>query len=369
MRKRFFNMIAGADGQSCTMLLYGDIGEYEAVRSCDIVRELIEAGNQYGKIEARVNSNGGDVYSGIAIFNAFRTSKADITLYVDGIAASIAAVIVLCGKPVKMSRYARLMIHGVSGGCWGNKSALKGCLEEMEALENTLCTMLAEKTGKTEEDIRSMFFDEKDHWLTAEEALDLGIIDEIYDADPIPEDKTTPEQIYAHFINKYDSSLNNKNMIFEKLKQRPAFANCATEQDVLQHIDKLERDAAKVPDLEKEAAKVPDLEKEAAKVQTLTEQKTTLETELNTYKEKEKQETEAGYDQKVETAFQEGRITDPERPHFKALYRKDPETAESLISARPAKRRVMQNLHSPETPQAKGSFAEEMEKIRKATNQ
>ena len=133
---RFFNMIPGTD--ACCILLYGDIGDYDKVRSGDIARELIEAEAAYKKIDVRINSNGGDVYAGIAIFNAFRNSEADITIYVDAIAASMASVIALCGKPVKMSRYARLMLHSVSGGCYGNKNELRQCLSEVEALEDTL---------------------------------------------------------------------------------------------------------------------------------------------------------------------------------------------------------------------------------------
>ena len=152
---RFFNMIPGND--ACCILLYGDIGEYEDVRSGDIARELIEAEAAYKKIDVRINSNGGDVYAGIAIFNAFRNSKADITIYVDGIAASMASVIALCGKPVKMSKYARLMLHSVSGGCYGNKTELRRCLEEVEALENTLCQMYAPKLGISEEEIRARY--------------------------------------------------------------------------------------------------------------------------------------------------------------------------------------------------------------------
>ena len=105
-------MIPGTD--ACCILLYGDIGEYDDnVRSGDIARELLEAEALTGKVDVRINSNGGEVYSGIAIFNALKNSKADITIYVDGIAASMASVIALCGKPVQMSRYARLMLHSV----------------------------------------------------------------------------------------------------------------------------------------------------------------------------------------------------------------------------------------------------------------
>ena len=98
-------MIPGTD--ACCILLYGDIGEYDDnVRSGDIARELLEAEALTGKVDVRINSNGGEVYSGIAIFNALKNSKADITIYVDGIAASMASVIALCGKPVQMSRTA-----------------------------------------------------------------------------------------------------------------------------------------------------------------------------------------------------------------------------------------------------------------------
>ena len=62
-------MIPGTD--ACCILLYGDIGEYDDnVRSGDIARELLEAEALTGKVDVRINSNGGEVYSGIAIFNA-----------------------------------------------------------------------------------------------------------------------------------------------------------------------------------------------------------------------------------------------------------------------------------------------------------
>lgn len=86
-----------------------------------------------------------------------KNSKADITIYVDGIAASMASVIALCGKPVRMSRYARLMLHSVQGGCYGNKDEMKDCIREIEALEDTLCEMYATRMGKDKEEIRAMY--------------------------------------------------------------------------------------------------------------------------------------------------------------------------------------------------------------------
>ena len=214
-------MIPGTD--ACCILLYGDIGEYDDnVRSGDIARELLEAEALTGKVDVRINSNGGEVYSGIAIFNALKNSKADITIYVDGIAASMASVIALCGKPVQMSRYARLMLHSVQGGCYGNKDEMKDCIREIEALEDTLCEMYATRMGKDKEEIRAMYFDGKDHWLRADEALALGLIDGIYDADPVPED-STPEQVFQIFNNRLHKPQNENSMNLDELKRRPRF--------------------------------------------------------------------------------------------------------------------------------------------------
>lgn len=114
---KYFNIKKAASVS--TIYMYGDIG-YE-VASGQIAAELAACAEESERIDIRINSNGGDVFSGIAIYNAIRQSNADIRLYVDGVAASMASVIALCGKPVEMSRYARLMLHSVSGGCYGNK--------------------------------------------------------------------------------------------------------------------------------------------------------------------------------------------------------------------------------------------------------
>ena len=320
--KRFFNMIPGKDG--CCILMYGDIGEYSKVRSADITRELIEAEAQYSKIDVRINSYGGDVYTGIAIFNALRNSSADITIYIDGVAASMASVIALCGKRVEMSRYARLMLHGVQGGCYGNKKEIEECLKDIEVLENTLCGMYAEKLSKTPEEIKNEYFDGTDHWLTAEEALSLGFIDNIYDADPVPED-SSPEQIYNTFNNRLEAqSQNQREMNLDELRKRPAFSACASEEDVIRQINHLETEAAKVPDL--------------------TKQNTAMQERINVFENKAKEETAESIKKCLDDAEAAGRINQQTRPTYQALLEKDFENGSIAIQGLPAKKRVMNNL-------------------------
>ena len=315
-------MIPGTD--ACCILLYGDIGEYgDGVRSGDIARELLEAEALTGKVDVRINSNGGEVYSGIAIFNALKNSKADITIYVDGIAASMASVIALCGKPVQMSRYARLMLHSVQGSCYGNKDEMKNCIREIEALEDTLCEMYATRMGKAKDEIRAMYFDGRDHWLRADEALALGLIDGIYDADPVPED-STPEQVFQIFNNRLQQPQNENDMNLDELKKRPRFTNCATDDDFLREIGLLETEAGKVPSLNAEVDR--------------------LKGELKVFQDKAEADDAAARKQLLDAAEKDGRIDAATRPIYENLLAKDRENGEKALEKLSPKRSVMTDL-------------------------
>lgn len=315
-------MIPGTD--ACCILLYGDIGEYgDGVRSGDIARELLEAEALTGKVDVRINSNGGEVYSGIAIFNALKNSKADITIYVDGIAASMASVIALCGKPVQMSRYARLMLHSVQGSCYGNKDEMKNCIREIEALEDTLCEMYATRMGKAKDEIRAMYFDGRDHWLRADEALALGLIDGIYDADPVPEG-STPEQVFQIFNNRLQQPQNENDMNLDELKKRPRFTNCATDDDFLREIGLLETEAGKVPSLNAEVDR--------------------LKGELKVFQDKAEADDAAARKQLLDAAEKDGRIDAATRPIYENLLAKDRENGEKALEKLFPKRSVMTDL-------------------------
>ena len=316
-------MIAGKDGAAC-LLLYGNIGNYEDVRSGDIVRELLEIEATYPKVDVRINSMGGEVYAGIAIFNALRNSRADITIYIDGIAASIASVIAACGKPVHMSRFARLMIHSVSGGCWGDKDDLRKCIDEIDALEGTLAEIYASRTGKTAEEVRAEWFDGEEHWFTADEALAAGLVDGVYDTEPVPED-STPRQVYEIYQNR----LNPDKMLIDELRKRPSFANVTGDEEVLTRVGRLETEAAKVSGLETENE--------------------SLRNELRAYKDKEEADREAARVALVDAAVKDGRIKEPQREVYLNLLKADPKNGEEALKALRPARKVVDDLRNPPT--------------------
>lgn len=178
-KQKFFNY--SLDGSVGVIYLYGNVGSGEKVDSERVTQELAELERKTSEIQIRINSQGGEVFEGIAIFNALRRSTANITIYIDGVAASISAVIALCGKPLKMAQNSRLMLHNVSGGTYGTAEELIATANEIKELENILAVMVSARCKMTPEEFKIKYFNGKDNWLSADECVKIGLATEIYE--------------------------------------------------------------------------------------------------------------------------------------------------------------------------------------------
>ena len=248
---KIFKNILNPD--TAVILLYGEISDEGGdgkIGSRAFVTELMYLDENYPNLNIRINSVGGDVYPGIAIFNAIRQCRSKVTVFIDGIAASIAGVIALAGDRVEMSRYARMMLHNVSGGCYGNKQDLRDMITTIEGLEDTIAEIIGSRCNRTAEEIKTEYFDGADHWLKADEAQKMGLVDSLYDVDEKVPDGSSTEEIYRIFTNRLDTfqSKATNEMKLEELKKIPRFANCADEEAALAAVsetatraDELER--------------------------------------------------------------------------------------------------------------------------------
>lgn len=307
MKARFFNIIPGEG--SATLLLYGDIGDGDKVESGRIVSELISLQSQYGKIDVRINSRGGDVFSGMAIYNALRQSRSDITIFIDGVAASMAAIIALCGKPLYMSPYAKLMLHSVSGGTWGNASALRQVADQMEQLQKDLAHMIAGRCGMKSREVQEKYFDEKDHWIDAAEAVRMKLADGIYDMESPEEQPRTEEDIYHYFNNRLMTTgpKNKKEMaLIDDIKAIPSFNDKEDASAIVAHIKSLESKAIKADALQQA--------NDNYKAQLRGLRKKEVESFLN-------------------KAVADGKITKEQIPVMEKLMDKDRETVEAFINS------------------------------------
>ncbi len=166
------------------LLIYGDIGESwwgESVTAKDVVTQL--QGITASKIRVCVNSYGGSVADGLAIYNALRRHSAEIEVVIDGVAVSIASLIAMAGDTVMMPANALYMVHAPWGMSVGNSQDMRDYADTLDTMADAMVSAYTRKVGDAKaDDIRSLLKDGKDHWYTAAEAEAFGFIDMVTEA-------------------------------------------------------------------------------------------------------------------------------------------------------------------------------------------
>lgn len=174
VKNSWFRMQASADSEA-EIYIYDEIG-YWGVTAKQFVANLKALGD-ITHIKLHINSPGGDVFDGIAIFNALKFHGAAITVYIDGLAASMASVIAMVGNPVIMPENTMLMIHKPWGFAGGDADDMRDYADLLDKVESVLIPAYAAKTGKSHDEIAAMLEDET--WLTGEECLAQGFADQV----------------------------------------------------------------------------------------------------------------------------------------------------------------------------------------------
>lgn len=178
------------NSNTAEILVYGYIGSDE-VNANDFTSELKKLESTCTLINLRINSGGGSIFEGLAIFNAIKNSPCEVHAYIDGLAASMASVIILACDKIFMSKHAMLMTHRPSGAVMGNPDQLRAHADMLDQLEQTVTGIYAERTGLSIEDVKKKYLGAADNWLNASQALTAKIIDGIYDG-PAKKDITVP---------------------------------------------------------------------------------------------------------------------------------------------------------------------------------
>ncbi len=155
-------------------------GEIDDTLANVIVSELLYLDSiNHNDISLYINSPGGSITSGMAIMDTMNYIKSDVKTICIGLAASMAAFLLSCGK--KGKRYilpnAEVMIHQPLGGVQGQATEIKIVAERIISLRKKLNTMLSQNTGQPLEKIEQDT--ERDHFLTAKESKEYGIVDDI----------------------------------------------------------------------------------------------------------------------------------------------------------------------------------------------
>lgn len=212
MTEKWYN-IQNKAGETADVYIFDEIGTY-GITAQEFITDIKDLKDT--PINLRINSLGGDVFDGMAMYNVIKRREAKTTVYIEGIAASIATIISLGADEVVMAENSLFMIHNAWGGTMGEAKDMRKTAETLEKITGELTDIYRKKTGLSYDALAEMMDEET--WLNANEALEMGFIDTISDSikvaakyDVSKFKNITQEEIQ----NKLSININNKKMTNE----------------------------------------------------------------------------------------------------------------------------------------------------------
>lgn len=175
MSYRFVNK----GNKSAELWLYGYIGGWGGISAKQVADDLKAIG-KVDTINVRMNSFGGEVVEGFAIYNQLHRNAATIEVDIDGAACSIASIIACAGSTVRMARNALYMIHDPAGGAWGTSKDLRATADLLDQVREQLVETYVKKTGLEASVVSDYMAAET--WFKANDAAELGFVNQITDA-------------------------------------------------------------------------------------------------------------------------------------------------------------------------------------------
>lgn len=176
---------AAKDEEERSISVYDVIGQDfwtgEGVTAKRIAAALRSMGS--GPVTVNVNSPGGDMFEGLAIYNLLREHKGEVTVKVIGLAASAASIIAMAGDKVQIGRSAFLMIHNAWVMAIGNRNELRDVADTLEPFDRAMASIYAARTGQDEKAMGKLM--DRETWIGGSDAVEEGFADELLPADQI----------------------------------------------------------------------------------------------------------------------------------------------------------------------------------------
>lgn len=191
MRERMWELKQAASPGTLELYIYGDVEgdgydwwRDEVIRSetsANAFRDALAAHPNVTQIDLYINSYGGSVFEGTAIYNQLRRHPAHKTVYVDGFACSIASVIAMAGDEVVMPRNTLMMIHNMWMGAVGNAAELRKAADDLDVINAAGRQAYLEKAGEKLDEAALTDMMDAETWLTAEQCIQYGLADRFSD--------------------------------------------------------------------------------------------------------------------------------------------------------------------------------------------
>lgn len=190
--------------------IYRDIYGYTTTSTSDIVDNLPSTGED---ITVEIASNGGEVDAATQMAGALQKYKGQVTVQILANAYSAGTIVAMGGNKVQMAAGAKMMIHNSAAGADGDYHEMDSASEWLQKTNQSIAAMYAEKTGKAASDFLALM--DKTTWLTADDAIELGLADEKINSNPIVVTNSVGKLVPINAINKLKSLIAEN----KKLKQ------------------------------------------------------------------------------------------------------------------------------------------------------
>lgn len=180
--------------------IFGDIVSekwFDEETSATSFRDALKELGDVSTINLSINSGGGSVFDGIAIYNMLKSHKATVNVYIEGLAASIASVIAMAGDTITMRSGSMMMVHMPWTLSQGNAEEMRKTADTLEKTGDSIVDIYSERTGISSDDIKNIMNDET--WLSAEEAVEQGWATKLDKKEAVM--NSVPKEILGRFSN------------------------------------------------------------------------------------------------------------------------------------------------------------------------
>lgn len=231
--------------------MYGYVGGYylDFRAVAQAIQDVIQSG--YKQLDIHMHTEGGSVFDGNMIFNLIASFKGEVDLYIDGIAASMGAIIIMAGKRIHIAENGFIMIHTPSGFSDGNARDHIEAAKLLRSIEKNFIQKLSARTGKDAAAISSEWLDGANHWFDADEAVTLKLADDkftavsggvaITKAEASKMEFKSLMSSYVSLVRPEDQSTHqNQETDMKLVTAKLKMAETATEQEVVTAIEALE---------------------------------------------------------------------------------------------------------------------------------
>lgn len=318
MTQLIYSKVAAGDDQKIyDAYLFGTIGD--ELDGNQFARELIYLDTIADEIRLHINSDGGNVSQGMSVVAAIRSISTPVVAYVEGVAASMAAVVAVSCEKVAMCDYAKMMIHNPQ---FEDASRLTAKMSRQLAKITDMLRTILSSRGQDENRVGALMAAET--WLSAAEAMEQGLCDEIITSTRADLKNLAPSDLINQITNSYKPIQEPMTKLTQKAASMLAIATDATEAEISSAVEKIYNDA-------QAAAKT--LKETTARAEKAEAALATIETER-----KAAQKVEA--ETLVEAAIKEGRIDASAKADTMAMFELDHTKAKAIVAAIPGRESV-----------------------------